>query len=298
MSSPATDAPRGGVIYDIGYRHYDGTRNGRAAAIYALYAQGLRTIFGLGRGERAKFIPWGLFAAALLPAIVDAGVAAFSNNAAQLIPHHRYFRLTWPLIALFCAAQAPELMGSDQVHRVLTLYFSRPLRRIDYALARWLSLVSATLAVVLIPQLVLFFARVMVAAAPWQKLREDVDLLVPIVGSAVLIAVLLAGIATLLSAVISRRVYATAAILGVLLLSAAGSTAMVQLSPERFGHAVLASPTLVSQGTTAWLFEQPLRPRSTLGRARLDPPVYGRATLIFAAASFGLLVLRYRRIAT
>ena len=40
------------------------------------------------------------------------------------------------LVLLFCAAQAPELLGRDQRFGVLPLYFSRALARLDYALAK------------------------------------------------------------------------------------------------------------------------------------------------------------------
>ena len=38
---------------------------------------------------------------------------------------------------LFCAVVAPELVSRDLRGGVLPLYFSRPLTRIDYALAKW-----------------------------------------------------------------------------------------------------------------------------------------------------------------
>ena len=39
----------GGGIYDLGYRHYTGPRLGRPHAVWAMYVQSLRSIFGIGR---------------------------------------------------------------------------------------------------------------------------------------------------------------------------------------------------------------------------------------------------------
>jgi ABC-2 type transport system permease protein len=48
---------RAGVIHDIGYRHYEGPRLGRAAIARALGWHSLRSAFGVGRGAKAKIIP-------------------------------------------------------------------------------------------------------------------------------------------------------------------------------------------------------------------------------------------------
>ncbi|HUF25935.1 MAG TPA: hypothetical protein VMM18_03040 [Gemmatimonadaceae bacterium] len=299
MSSPATDASRaGGVIYDIGYRHYEGERRGRLAVVAALYWQGVRTIFGIGRGERAKLVPLGLFAISLLPAIMQAGVTGIAGNAANLVPHDRYFVMTSVLIALFCAAQAPELMGGDRQQRVLTLYFSRAVRRIDYVLARWLSLVSSLFVIMIIPQLVIFIARNMVDPDPWAAFAGDAHVLLPIAGSAFLIALLLGGLAVLLASLVPRRIYATAAIIGVLLASTAVSAAVVSLDRERFGHAVLASPLLTSEGVAIWMFDAVPRPRSIHGRASLEPRTYGLGAGAIALGALMLVVGVYRRVET
>jgi ABC-2 type transport system permease protein len=56
--------------------------------------------------------------------------------AATPIGYDTYYRSIDAVIALFCAAQAPELFSRDQRHGVLALYFARALRRSDYAVAR------------------------------------------------------------------------------------------------------------------------------------------------------------------
>ena len=61
---------------------------------------------------------------------------------------------------IFIAAQAPELVSRDLRSRVLPLYFSRPLRRLDYPLAKLAAFVPACLALLEIPLLLLYLGTV------------------------------------------------------------------------------------------------------------------------------------------
>ena len=46
-----------GVIHDLGYRRYDGPRDGVAIIARTLYVTGLRYAFGLGRSGKSKNRP-------------------------------------------------------------------------------------------------------------------------------------------------------------------------------------------------------------------------------------------------
>ena len=61
-----------GRVFDLGFRRYEGPREGRKRAVWAVYKDGLRAAAGLGRGGRAKVVPWLFVAAALIPALVMA----------------------------------------------------------------------------------------------------------------------------------------------------------------------------------------------------------------------------------
>ena len=56
-----------GEVFDLGYQHYDGPREGRFRARTALWVNGVRTALGLGRGAKAKILPTLLFVAAMAP---------------------------------------------------------------------------------------------------------------------------------------------------------------------------------------------------------------------------------------
>ena len=130
-------------IYDLGYRGYDGPRLGRRDAVATLFWASLRAAFGLGRTGRAKIVPWGLAAMLSCPAAVAVAIAALAPR--RPVPFN-YDNFLWDMqhpVALFVAAQAPELVSSDQRHRVLSLYFSHALERTDYALAKLGALAAA-----------------------------------------------------------------------------------------------------------------------------------------------------------
>ena len=50
----------GGTIYDRGYRHYEGPREGRGRRVRAIAVAGIRRVLGLKRNWKTKVVPWGL----------------------------------------------------------------------------------------------------------------------------------------------------------------------------------------------------------------------------------------------
>ena len=170
---PAIAAPGAetGSIYDIGYRKYDGPRLGRAHAIRALFSHSLRSSFGIGRGGRAKIAPLTLGILACVPALAIVAAQALIRQ----IPGGQSFEGQLPVrfdtyastigifVVLFCAAQAPDLFGRDQRHSLLSLYFSRALRREDYVLARIAGFAVAVFILQLLPQVLLFLGQALLA---------------------------------------------------------------------------------------------------------------------------------------
>ena len=199
-----------GVIHDIGYRRYTGRRLGRAQIVRALYWHSLRSAFGLGRGAKAKIVPVIVFAIMCLPAIASA--VAVANGNARLVPYDTYvFQLRVVLMIIFVAAQAPELVSRDLRSRVLPLYFCRPLRRIDYPLAKLAAFITACLAIIEIPLVLLYLGTVAQSHSPhaiWTQTRAFIPGL--LVG--LMWAVLLAAIGLALASLSGRRAYATGAI--------------------------------------------------------------------------------------
>ena len=70
-----------GSIYDLGYQGYHGPRLGRPAVALGLLIQTLRAAYGIGRGGRAKIVPFLMLALSVLPAILAVGIAALAAQA-------------------------------------------------------------------------------------------------------------------------------------------------------------------------------------------------------------------------
>ena len=78
-SRPLPGSSESGVIHDIGYRHFDGERRGRAAIRRAMFVESARGAYGLGRAGRTKVMPALLLAAMCLPALVSTVVATVTG---------------------------------------------------------------------------------------------------------------------------------------------------------------------------------------------------------------------------
>ena len=199
-----------GVIHDLGYQHYDGPRLGRPAIVRALAWHSLRSAFGLGRGARAKIVPVLVFVIMCLPAVVNAVTTAGGHG--RLFPYDTYvFRLRALMMTIFVAAQAPELMSRDLRSHVLPLYLSRPLRRLDYPLAKFLAFTAACLLLIEIPLLLLYLGTI-VNAGGWAAIWAQTRALFPGLLIGVLWAVLLAAGGLAIASCTGRRAYATGAI--------------------------------------------------------------------------------------
>jgi ABC-2 type transport system permease protein len=173
-----------GTIYDIGYRNYEGARLGRGYAFRTLYVHSLRAAFGLGRGGRALIFPWALFLFICFPAAVTVMVAGLTGGMMNnLIDYHEIFSYTSWLLALFCAAQAPELVSRDQHNRVLPLYFSRPLPKTDYALAKLLAMWTAVGILVFTPLLIMLIGRLGLPADFGAAVKSESKDFLPLLGT-------------------------------------------------------------------------------------------------------------------
>lgn len=290
-------AAEAGVIYDIGYQRYEGARLGRGYALRTLFVHSLRQAWGLGRGGRALVIPFGLFFLICMPALLQVLLETVSGGEAKLMQYATYFRFVQALVLLFCASQAPELVSTDQHHRVLPLYFSRPLRRGDYAAAKLLAMVAAVWLLVLAPMFLLFLGRMAAAKDPGSALRAEGGAVLPVLASTLAIAAVMGSLSVAVASFTARRALGTAAIFGMMLLTTVVS-ALVQQNIKGPGYATLMSPLLVLAGVIRWLFGVPQTgPRG----APLPPdPVGGPGYAAMAAALVVLASLaifaRYSRV--
>ncbi len=291
-----------GSIYDLGYQGYDGPRLGRLAVTLGLLRATLQAAYGIGRGGRAKIVPFGLAALALLPAILAVGLTALANQAgageafegASPVNHASYQGLTSTLIMLFCAAQAPELFGKDQRYGVLPLYFSRVLTRFDYAIARLGGLFLAVFLVSVVPQLVLTIGAVLAASDPLTGLADEAGDIPRYVAVAALAAGLLTAVAGVIAAWTPRRAYATAGIIAVFIVPPIVVAVVAELAAGDAARLLLfLSVADVLEGLNAAIFETFSTSAPVLA-ANFPGWVYVAAAVAIIAGGMALVLRRYQ----
>lgn len=295
MASAPSEAPAGSV-YDLGYRRYEGVRLGRRHAVIALYVQGLRGAFGLGRRTAAKIAPGILIAMALFPAMIQLAIAALISDQIEIIRHDEYYALVAFVIALYSAVVAPDIFGRDQRDNVLPLYFSRPLSRADYALGKYAALVTAMLAITLLPQAVLFVGNGLAGNDLVAYARESWTEVAPIIASAVLGSALIAAVGAVIAAQTPRRAYSTIGIIVAFVLTIAIAAAITALDATGTRWVALLSPFTLIEGFTTWFFGVELHPNTIAAAAGFSGLQYTIATNVAIVAGLALLILRYRRI--
>jgi ABC-2 type transport system permease protein len=298
MEVPMAATPEtSGTIYDIGYRGYDGPRLGRRGAIDAIVRAGIRAVFGLGRSGRSKVIPWGAVILAALPAGIAIAIRVLVGDIVDLYNYDNYLWGIGALLPIFVAAQAPELVVNDMRHHVLPLYFSRPISRADYVVAKFVALALSLLALTLVPLLILFFGRVLAAEDVVTAFADELGALPGIVGNGVLHAVVLASMGLAICAIAGRRAYAAGAVLAIFLIGSVVSATFVELGDAFVSAAPFVNPLAILDGTREWLFGGTAAD-SPVAAADVPMPLYGVATALVLVVSWGLLALRYRSVTT
>jgi ABC-2 type transport system permease protein len=276
-----------GVIHDIGYQHYRGPRLGRRAVATALFVHGLRTAFGLGRTAKSKIFPWSVVALVTVIGVVVAAVR--SQGAADELTYALFLEQISPLVMLFAAVVAPELLSRDLRSGVLPLYFSRPMPVADYPLTKFAALAGATWLLLAGPLLLMFATAAFDDAATIGREAQDV-------GGALLYAavtaLVVAAIAALIASFTGKRAFAAGGIVAVFLVTTPVSALGLSLPSATVNElAWLVNPFGLIQGTGAWLFGAVAVQVGRFG------PLYGLVTALLVAGCVAALLARYRKVA-
>jgi ABC-2 type transport system permease protein len=224
VTTVPTSASPTGVIHDIGYKPYTGPRYGRAQIVRSLYWYSLRSAFGIGRPFRARIIPSAMFAVMMLPAAISIYKVATAGGD-PILAYDRYAYTMFLMVVVFVATAAPELVSRDLRHHTLPLYFSRPLRRPDYPMAKLLALATAVLILEAVPLIVMYLG-VIASSTSGHSVWEQTKQLAPGLLVALAYAVVLAPLTLLIAASTGRRAIATGAIAILFLATTAISHAM------------------------------------------------------------------------
>ncbi len=223
-----------GEVFDLGYQHYDGPREGRVRAFKALWVNGVRTALGLGRGSRAQVLPILLFVSVMAPAVILALVA--SQGAENIPGHADYYRIVAIILLLFSAIIAPELLCPDRRDGVIYLYLVRSLTATDYVAGRWLAFFSITLILVYSGQLILLVGFVLAAADPVQYLQDNWLEVPRFLAAGLAVAAFTTTLPLAVSAFTTRRAYASVFVIGVFIISVPVAAILTGTECDFDGH--------------------------------------------------------------
>jgi ABC-2 type transport system permease protein len=287
-----------GAIYDRGYRHYDGPREGRSRPVKALVLAGVRRALGLKRSWRTKMVPWGLLVIAFGPVVAFIGIRVVAGDSVQeLIGYGRYLHIVSLVLLLFSATAGPELLCPDRQTNVLALYFTRPLSRLDYLVAKAGALLLLMALIALLPLVVLLVGNTLTAPRAVDYLGDHLADVARIPFSGAVLTIFYSSVALAVASLSERRSIAVAVLLGTFLVSnvVVGIVVFATDLPGRRWITLLALSHLVDQFVD-WVFGEPVVPGSIAAQAGFTGPVYLVALLVVTAAATALLCWRISRL--
>jgi ABC-2 type transport system permease protein len=223
-----------GTVFDIGYQRYDGPREGRGRARFAVFKNGVRTALGLGRGVKPKILPWAfiilLAGIAFIMALVAGAALRFGGpEAVEGLPSHSdFYGIASIFFFVFAAVVAPELLCPDRRDGVINLYLVRPLTGADYILARWGAFLFVSLGVAWLPQFVLLAGLLMGNPDPAAYVKANWLDVPKILLSGAALAAYTTTISMMVAGFTTRRAYASVFMVGLFIVSTPFTTGLAQ----------------------------------------------------------------------
>ena len=232
------------AVYKRGYRPYRGPLTGRMARFLVLPRTAWRRLY------QQRLVPLLTMLAFVWP-LLCAGFIYLTNHATLLQGLDREFRqfiqvdasffATFMYVqagfAVFLAALAgPGLIAPDLANNALPLYFSRPLTRWNYGLARMTVLVGMLSIITWVPGLLLFALQAGLAGSWW--LRENWTLGAGMVAGFLLWLVVLGLVSMASSAYVKWRIVAGAVSLAFFFILAGVAEMIDQVFRVRWGHVI------------------------------------------------------------
>ena len=216
-----------GTVFDIGYQRYTDTREGRDRSRRAIFKDGIRIALGLGRGGRAKILPWFFITVLAIIGLVFAIVAGAADRLGgpgtaermSLPSHSDYYGIASIIVFVFAAVVAPELLCRDRRDGVINLYLVRPIKGSDYILSRWAAFLTVMLAAVWLPQIILFLGLSAGDPAPVAYLQKHWIDVPRFLAAGAALALYSTTLALLTASFTSRRAYASVFLVGLFVIT-------------------------------------------------------------------------------
>jgi ABC-2 type transport system permease protein len=225
-----------GTVFDIGYQRYTGRREGRGRGRRAIFKDGVRTALGLGRGGRAKILPWFfifvLSAIGLVMALVIGAALKFAGPTAperlNLPSHSDYYGIAAIIMFVFAAVVGPELLCPDRRQGTINLYLVRPLTGTDYIVSRWAAFLTVMVAAAWLPQFILFLGLSMGDPKPIEYLGKHWLDIPRFLLAGVAIGTYATTLALLTASFTTRRAYASVFLVGLFVVSSPFTIGLAQ----------------------------------------------------------------------
>jgi ABC-type transport system involved in multi-copper enzyme maturation permease subunit len=194
----------------------------------------VRTALGLGRGGRAKVLPWFFIGVLTAIALVMALIAGAAERLAgpgaterlNLPSHADYYAIASIIVFVFAAVVAPELLCRDRREGVISLYLVRPLTSGDYVASRWAACFAVVVAALWLPQVVLLVGLAMGDPTPVGYLRERWLDIPRFLAAGVAMAAYVTTLALLTASFTTRRAFASVFLVGLFVITTPFTTGL------------------------------------------------------------------------
>ena len=225
-----------GTVFDIGYQRYTDAREGRGRSRRAIFKDGVRIALGLGRGGRAKILPWFFIVVLSVLGLGFALVAGAANRLGgpgtaekvNLPSHSDYYGIASIILFVFGAVMAPELLCRDKRDGTINLYLVRPVTGGDYVMARWAALFAVMTVVAWLPQLLLFLGLSAGDPTPIVYLQQHwIDVPRFLLAGATM-ALYVTTLSLLTASFTSRRAYASVFLVGLFVITTPFTVGLAQ----------------------------------------------------------------------
>jgi ABC-2 type transport system permease protein len=232
------------AVYRRGYQRYEGELTGRWARFLVL------PHFSWQRLLRQRLVVFLLLLSLIWPLL--SAVFIYLSNHADLLTFFgpafkRFLEVNGNFFITFMNVQAffvvflaaltgPGLIAPDLANNALPLYFSRPLKRLDYAIARLAALLGLLSLITWVPGLLLFGMQIGMAEKPWLSTYWKLGIGMT---SGFLIWILLVSLVALASSAYVRvRVVAGGLVLGFFFILSGVSTMINGVFRDTWGYAL------------------------------------------------------------
>ena len=303
--SEVVNGTTGGTVFDIGYRSYGGAREGRAHARRAVFRDGVRIALGLGRGGRAKILPWFFVVVLAVIAAIMAMVAGAADRmvgpgAAQrldLPSHNDYYAIASIVLFVFAAVVAPELLCRDRREGTISLYLVRPLTPTDYLLGRWSAMVAVMLAAAWAPQLILLLGLAGGDPDPGAYLRAHWLDVPRFLAAGTVMVVYVTTLAMLTASFTTRRAYAAIFLVGLVAISTPFTVGVAEEIDGPVGRWIsMFTLTNIPVHVNDMIFREVSELTEDAPAGELSERVRAAWWLLWTVAPAALLWHRYRRL--